>query len=86
MVRKATIINRKKPAKEYDINDVDFTFKNYSQMTATQIAKERDLALFQVNQIVSGLRKAGAKLPKKTQRDIIGEYVDTLKKSQRVTV
>lgn len=80
----ADVLKRKKPAKEYDLEDVDFTFKHYSQMTATEIAKDRGLALFQVNQIVSGLRKAGAKLPKKTQRDIIADYVSSLKKTQRI--
>jgi hypothetical protein len=73
---------RNKPAKSYTVEDVDFVFKNYSQMSATEIAGERGLATFQVNQIVTGLRQAGAPLPKKTRKSIISEYVESLPKKR----
>lgn len=43
--------------KPWDIQDVNFVFQNYDQMTVADIAEERKLAPFQVNQIISGLRK-----------------------------
>lgn len=70
--------NRTKPARKYTTQDVDFVYKNYTQMTATQIAEERDLARFQVQQIVTNLRKAGADVPKKTSINIIQDYVNSV--------
>jgi len=66
----------------YNIEDVDFVFHNYADMSATEIAKERNLATFQVTQIVNGLRTAGAPLPKKTRKSLIAEYVENLPKTK----
>jgi hypothetical protein len=74
---------RSKPEKKYDVEDVDFVYRHYTQMSATQIAEERGLAKFQVQQIVTNLRKAGADLPKKTSTNIIQDYVDGLKKRSK---
>lgn len=75
---------RQKPTKSYVTEDVAFIFGNYANMTAAEIAEARNLAPFQVNQIIGGLRRAGAKLPLKTHRDIIGDFVSTLKPNQKV--
>lgn len=48
---------RSTPNKSWDIKDVDFVYHNYGQMTVAEIAKDRELAPFQVNQIITGLRK-----------------------------
>jgi hypothetical protein len=85
MAKKDIIQKRTKPEKEYDIDDVGFVFHNYSSMSANEIATKRGLARFQVNQIVNGLRKAGAKVPKKSQKQIIAEFVSTLSPSQRIS-
>jgi len=57
MTTESTRKERSNPTKPWDIKDVDFVFNNYEQMTVSEIADDRKLAPFQVNQIITGLRK-----------------------------
>ena len=69
-----------KRSRRLNVKDVEYVHKNYAEMTAGELAKARKLSLFQINKIVSDLRKAGVNLPKKTRKKInpVSAYVDSL--------
>ncbi|OEU49573.1 MAG: hypothetical protein BA861_08690 [Desulfobacterales bacterium S3730MH5] len=60
-------MNQKKRSRPYVVDDVRFVHKNYSEMTAFEIAEKLGISRFQVSKIVSELRKH-IDLPKKTVR------------------
>jgi len=62
------------------MKDVEYVHKNYAEMTAGELAKARKLSLFQINKIVSDLRKAGVNLPKKSRKKAnpVAAYVESL--------
>lgn len=77
---------RSAPRSMWDIKDVDFVFNNYEQMTVAEIADDRKLAPFQVNQIITGLRKRKVlgKKRSSTQSSILDSFVKkkSLKKDE----
>ena len=70
----------RKRHRPYTKDDVRFVHENYSTMTAQQIAEERGISKFQVSKIVSELRKAGIKLPRKSVRrqNAVAQYLDEI--------
>lgn len=69
-----------KRSRRLNVKDVEYVHKNYAEMTAGELANARKLSLFQINKIVSDLRKAGVDLPKKTRKRVnpVSAYVDSL--------
>jgi DNA-binding transcriptional regulator GbsR (MarR family) len=57
----------RKRSRPYNVNDVRYVYKHYSEMTASEIADKLGISRFQVSKIVSELRKH-LDLPKKTVR------------------
>jgi len=55
-------------SRPYTTADVEFVYKNYANMTATEIAEQLGISKFQVSKIVSELRKYGVDMPKKTAK------------------
>ncbi|MDD3553081.1 MAG: MarR family transcriptional regulator [Deltaproteobacteria bacterium] len=52
-------------SRPYNVEDVEFVFENYANMTASEIAETRGISKFQVSKIVTDLRKH-TDLPKKS--------------------
>jgi len=69
-----------KRSRRFNVEDVEFVHNNYMEMTAAEIAASRKLSLFQINKIVSDLRKAGIELPRKSPRRVnpVKAYVANL--------
>jgi len=69
-----------KKSRRFTVKDVEYVHKNYAEKTAAEIATARKLSLFQINKIVSDLRKAGVDLPKKKVKRVnpVKQYVETL--------
>lgn len=55
----------RKRSRPFTVKDVEYVYKNYADMTASEIAEELGISKFQVAKIVSELRKHGVDLPKK---------------------
>ena len=74
----ATKRDRANPSKTWDINDVTYVYNNYEQMTVAEIAKNRKLATFQVNQIITGLRKRNiiGKKRRNTQSSVLDKFAE----------
>jgi transposase len=58
----------RKRSRPYTVEDVEFVYKNYANMTASEIAEELGISKFQVSKIVSELRSYGVDMPKKTAK------------------
>jgi len=69
-----------KRSRRFTIKDVQFVHKHYSEMTAAEIASSRKLSLFQVNKIVSDLRKSGIDMPRKTPKRVnpVKAYIESI--------
>ncbi len=69
-----------KRSRRFTIKDVQFVHKNYSEMTAAEIASAKKLSLFQINKIVSDLRKSGIDMPRKTPKRVnpVKAYIQSI--------
>ncbi|WP_181448050.1 helix-turn-helix domain-containing protein [Dissulfurirhabdus thermomarina] len=61
-------MNARKRSRPYTLEDVNYVYDNYANMTAGEIAEQLGISKFQVAKIVSELRKKGVDLPEKTVR------------------
>lgn len=52
-------------SRPYTVDDVRYIYKNYTNMTAVEIADKLSISKAQVSKIVTELRKHGVNLPKK---------------------
>ena len=59
-----------KKGRKITIEDVRFVYENYTNMTAPEIAEKLGITRFQVNKIVTELRKRGIDIPKKLGKKI----------------
>lgn len=69
---------RTKPDKVYNVNDVKFVYDNYTQMSATQIAEQRGLSRCQVTNIITELRRLNVPIVKKSNKEIVADFVRSL--------
>jgi len=67
------------------IEDVKFVYENYANMTAPEIAEKLGISRFQVNKIVTELRKRGVDIPKKLRKriNVYDRFVEELKKMSK---
>ena len=74
-----------KKGRKITIEDVRFVYENYTNMTAPEIAEKLGITRFQVNKIVTELRKRGIDIPKKLGKKIsvydrfVQELIETKK-------
>lgn len=79
---------RSKFEKNYDLNDIDFVYKNSNKMTAGAMAEARGLALAQVRGIIYNLKHIGLEMGLKvdkrpTNKSLIEEFVNRKLKQKR---
>lgn len=74
-----------KRSRRFTIKDVQFVHKNYAEMTAAEIASARKLSLFQINKIVSDLRKSGIDMPRKTPKRVnpVKAYIESIGSTEK---
>ncbi len=77
-----------KRSRRFTVKDVQFVHKNYAEMTAAEIASARKLSLFQINKIVSDLRKSGIDLPRKTPKRVnpVKAYIESISSTEKTKV
>ena len=60
-------------------DDVRFVYENYAEMTNKEMADKLGLSVFQINKIITGLRKRGVDLPKRRRtNNVFDEFVSEL--------
>lgn len=76
----------RKRSRAVTLEDVRFIHENYMLMTASQIAEKLGISKFQVNKVISELRKRGIDIPKKAGRrgNVYDMFVEELKAKQVV--
>ncbi|MEM4959482.1 MAG: hypothetical protein QXX12_06395 [Nanopusillaceae archaeon] len=76
----------RKRSRAVTLEDVRFIHENYMLMTSSQIAEKLGISKFQVNKVVSELRKRGIEIPKKVGRrgDVYDMFVEELRAKQVV--
>lgn len=62
-------------SRPYIVDDVRYIYKNYTNMTAVEIADELGISKAQVSKIVTELRKQGVDLPKKKRENPVEIFV-----------
>jgi len=62
-------------SRPYTVDDVRYIYKNYTNMTAVEIADELGISKAQVSKIVTELRKQGVDLPKKKRENPVEIFV-----------
>jgi len=76
--------NKMKTKRRITIEDVRFVYENYINMTASEIAEKLGISKFQVNKIVTQLRKRGVDIPKKLGKkfNVYDRFVEELQKKE----
>ena len=62
-------------SRPYTVDDVRYIYKNYTNMTAVEIAGELGISKAQVSKIVTELRKQGVNLPKKKHENPVEIFI-----------
>ena len=62
-------------SRPYTVDDVRYIYKNYTNMTAVEIADELGISKAQVSKIVTELRKHGVDLPKKKRDNPVEIFI-----------
>ena len=81
MEAKETRRTRSRPINK---DDVRFIYENYLDMSASEIAEARGISKFQVQKVVSELRKRGVYIPTKTRKrpNPIDLFVEELERNR----
>ncbi len=70
-------------SRPYMVDDVRFVYKNYSDMSAVEIANQLGISKTQVSKIVTELRKYGVELPKKKRENPVDVFLKEELKEQQ---
>ncbi|MBW1938701.1 MAG: winged helix-turn-helix transcriptional regulator [Deltaproteobacteria bacterium] len=62
-------------SRPYTVDDVRYIYKNYTNMTAVEIADELGISKAQVSKIVTELRRQGVDLPKKKRENPVEIFI-----------
>ena len=62
-------------SRPYTVDDVRYIYKNYTNMTAVEIADEVGISKAQVSKIVTELRGQGVDLPKKKRENPVEIFI-----------
>ena len=62
-------------SRPYTVDDVRYIYKNYTNMTAAEIADELGISKAQVSKIVTELRRQGVDLPKKKRENPVEIFI-----------
>jgi DNA-binding transcriptional regulator GbsR (MarR family) len=62
-------------SRPYTVDDVRYIYKNYTNMTAVEIADKLGISKAQVSKIVTELRKYGVNLPKKKRENPVEIFI-----------
>ncbi|MCK4605074.1 MAG: MarR family transcriptional regulator [Deltaproteobacteria bacterium] len=62
-------------SRPYAVDDVRYIYKNYTNMTAAEIADELGISKAQVSKIVTELRRQGVDLPKKKRENPVEIFI-----------
>ena len=62
-------------SRPYTVDDVRYIYKNYTNMTAVEIADELGISKAQVSKIVTELRGQGVDLPKKKRENPVEIFI-----------
>ena len=62
-------------SRPYTVDDVRHIYKNYTNMTAVEIADELGVSKAQVSKIVTELRRQGIDLPKKKRENPVEIFI-----------
>jgi DNA-binding transcriptional regulator GbsR (MarR family) len=62
-------------SRPYIVDDVRYIYKNYTNMTAVEIADELGISKAQVSKIVTELRRQGVDLPKKKRENPVEIFI-----------
>ena len=62
-------------SRPYTVDDVRYIYKNYTNMTAVEIADEVGISKAQVSKIVTELRRQGVDLPKKKRENPVEIFI-----------
>jgi DNA-binding transcriptional regulator GbsR (MarR family) len=62
-------------SRPYTVDDVRHIYKNYTNMTAVEIADEIGISKAQVSKIVTELRRQGVDLPKKKRENPVEIFI-----------
>ncbi len=62
-------------SRPYTVDDVRHIYKNYTNMTAAEIAGELGISKAQVSKIVTELRRQGVDLPKKKRENPVEIFI-----------
>ncbi len=75
----------RKKSRFITLDDVKFVYENYSHMSASQIAEKIGITKFQVNKIVTELRKRGVNIPRKLvkRKNIFDIFVKEIKSKEK---
>jgi DNA-binding transcriptional regulator GbsR (MarR family) len=62
-------------SRPYTVDDVRYIYKNYTNMTAVEIADKLGISKAQVSKIVTELRRQGVDLPKKKRENPVEIFI-----------
>ena len=73
---------QRKKSRPFTVADVRYVYKHYPHMTAQEISDEIEISRYQVNRIVSELRKHGV-IIKKRRKSPTEHYIKKLLKGEK---